>query len=318
MILLLDYTSRIKGISTFSELLDSFSNISIYHAIRITFFYTHFAFLIPRYGLKEKYKIYLFTSLLSWVLFVYFMTVYYCWSYNEEISAIEWTTYVYFASGIILLQIVALLAVNAQRSFLLIKKQSDLQEENLKVQAALLRSKINPHFIFNSLNALYGLSLARSEKLSQAILNLSSIMRYVMNSSENEAISAKEELEHCTAYVEMMNLRVLTPIKLTTKNIDQCEFKIPPISILTIVENVFKHGDLNESSQALVNVSYSNNRLCIESSNLVSTKNSMNTHQGQGLDNLTKRLDLRDDLDYSNENVLDGNIHKVKFELWKV
>lgn len=131
----------------------------------------------------------------------------------------------------------------------LIQKELLAQKEKIQYQYAFLRAQINPHFLYNTLNVLFSKALPLSEELANNILKLSDLMRYSLDNveTENMKVPLQKEVEHLLTLLEIHSLRFsdskFIDYKLngSTENI-----YIPPLSIITIVENAIKYGDLSD------------------------------------------------------------------------
>ena len=142
-----------------------------------------------------------------------------------------------------------------------IQKQKDLtlaiqeklveQKEKLELENTLLKAQINPHFLYNTLNFLYAKSLPLSSDLSNAIMKLSEIMRHSMQPHDKEGlVQLDEEIEHIQNLIEMARLRFNNQIfiNLSVKG-DFEHLRIIPFALITLVENVMKHGLVNVESK---------------------------------------------------------------------
>jgi two-component system, LytTR family, sensor kinase len=123
------------------------------------------------------------------------------------------------------------------------KKVREMQIEKLKAESAYLRAQINPHFLFNTMNNLYGLSLRKSEKAPEIILRLSGMMDYMLHDNTDEKVLLSKDVEHLLNYIEIEKIRQRENAAITftvTGNITGQ--RIIPLLFLPLVENAFKHG----------------------------------------------------------------------------
>jgi len=120
---------------------------------------------------------------------------------------------------------------------------AEIKEEKLKAELASLKSQINPHFLFNTLNSIYSLSIRCDERASDAILNLSSLMRYVIRDAGNDRILLCNELNYIKSFVELQQARLgdTAGIRFETSG-DPGKLEIAPLILITYIENAFKHG----------------------------------------------------------------------------
>lgn len=171
-----------------------------------------------------------------------------------------------------------------------------VENEQLKTELALLKSQVNPHFLFNTLNNLYGLiTQNQNQQASDVTLKLADLMRYLLESSKTDLVSLNKEIQFIDDYLSLEKIRLSqkTDINFKVSGMNK-ELFVAPLLFIPLVENAFKHG-LNKilaDSFAHFSLSVQNNELFFEAINSVgkSTKNSEKS--GTGLENLKKRLQL--------------------------
>ena len=166
------------------------------------------------------------------------------------------------------------------------------QETLLKTEIKFLKAQINPHFLFNTLNFLYSETYKLSPKLGEGVLMLTDIMRYTVQSTQNEEISIEKEAEFLRKYVQIQQLRfhsalqVLLEVQIFSPNL-----AIPPLIILSFVENAFKYGKLNDSNNPLIIKLESNpTKIVFYCKNLINN-NFRDPSTAVGIDNIRTRLD---------------------------
>lgn len=124
-------------------------------------------------------------------------------------------------------------------------EQRALRAEADKANAELsfLKAQINPHFLYNTLNNIYTLSLMQSEHTSDSIMKLSNIMRYVIDDATHNFVSIESEVACISNYIDLQKLRIGNKVKLDFNvDLDSNEYKIAPLVLMTFVENLFKYG----------------------------------------------------------------------------
>jgi two-component system, LytTR family, sensor kinase len=133
------------------------------------------------------------------------------------------------------------------------QRKVELEKENLKSELNLLRSQVNPHFLFNTLNNINSLVHKKSEKVSESIVKLSHIMRYMLYDSSDDFVLLENELEYLKDYLNLQQMRY--------KNEDYIELNIsgkftnifvPPMLFISFIENAFKHGKKNADPPVVV------------------------------------------------------------------
>lgn len=169
----------------------------------------------------------------------------------------------------------------------------DAAYKQVQAELGMLRNQLNPHFLFNTLNNIYGLSLQKSDLAPEAILKLSAIMRYILYESDVETVAFEKEKEVMQSYIDMELLRLPEQQNFTFVIEADRNYQLPPLLWLPILENVFKHGTRVISEQYYINYRFSitNNIMTISAENNrkeVTTDN----NSGVGLTNLCKRLQI--------------------------
>jgi two-component sensor histidine kinase len=176
------------------------------------------------------------------------------------------------------------------------RQESKMAQEKMKADIDLLRSQINPHFFFNALNNIYAITQQnKDEDAGQAIVKLSSLMRYMIYDSDVAQISLAREWEHIENYIEVASLKFDKKDKVDIKLQKEGNFrdhKIAPLLLVPFVENAFKHG-LGSKGDGFIRLSLSvrNGELCFFIENPIIKKSEpWKKHSGIGLDNVKRRL----------------------------
>ncbi len=129
------------------------------------------------------------------------------------------------------------------------RNRRELERQQLLTELAMLKTQINPHFLFNTLNNIYSLTSRKSDKAPEAVLRLSEIMRYLLYESSTDTVPLSRELAHLRSFLDLQRLRLAASaqeaIVLEIEGTDpDCAHPIAPLLLLPLVENAFKHGDL--------------------------------------------------------------------------
>lgn len=169
----------------------------------------------------------------------------------------------------------------------------EFQKKLTEMELQLLKSQLNPHFYFNTLNNLYGLSMISPVKAPDAILKLSDIMEYVIYDCKSEKVPLTKELKFISSYIDLEKLRYDTEDNIQLKiEMDSDSFEISPLLLIQFIENAFKHGmeDANVGSFLHIIIHVSDGWLHYRSDNSISRKEY--SKGGVGLENVRKRLDM--------------------------
>lgn len=179
-----------------------------------------------------------------------------------------------------------------------ILKQQELkaQQDKLLLEYAFLRSQVNPHFLHNTLNVLFSQAMEYSQDLADNIAKLSRIMRYSMESVEYESdkVFVQKELDNLQLLIDINNIRFgnskVIDYKIEGVVEDQM---LPPLSMITVVENAFKYGDLKDPQYPLkIRVSLSPGQINFYCRNKKRKNNIEMSSHNIGITNLSKRLDV--------------------------
>ena len=176
-----------------------------------------------------------------------------------------------------------------------IKNEADLKDLIKEAEINALKSQINPHFLFNSLNSVSSLTLVRPEQSREMLVKLSTFLRYSLHQELKELNSLSNELKNSRLYLEIEKVRFGDRLLLDF-NIDvPCQdMKIPNLILQPIYENAIKHG-VHESLEPVIiktKAELNNNNLCIQISNNFDTDTITPIGKGIGLKNITERLNL--------------------------
>ena len=176
------------------------------------------------------------------------------------------------------------------------KIQLQLSRQNLQSELALLRTQINPHFLFNSLHNIDTLILVNPEKASDSLIKLSDLMRYTLYDADTEFIELSKEIDYINKYINLQELR-LTNKNLITFTVDGSveNIKVAPMLFISFIENAFKHAT-DKDAEAGISIQFkiSEHRILFNVTNAFdATKNRVKDEtSGIGLENVKRRLQL--------------------------
>jgi two-component system, LytTR family, sensor kinase len=173
------------------------------------------------------------------------------------------------------------------------KVKTDLENQKLIAELAFLKSQINPHFLFNTLNNIYSLAYQQSDKTPAAILKLSEIMRYMLYESNEDMVDLSKEIRYLENYIELQRLRFKNEAFVTLEICGHADNqKIMPLVLIAFVENAFKHGVATEEKNPIViSICIEHDKLRFKIRNKVNNLNKDETG-GIGLMNVKRRLNL--------------------------
>lgn len=173
------------------------------------------------------------------------------------------------------------------------KEKSELEKQSLTAELAFLKSQINPHFLFNSLNNIYSLAYQKSDATPDAILKLSEIMRYMLYESNDNRVSLEKEITYLKSFIELQKLRFKgnAYVVLEVEGHINNQF-IVPLILISFVENAFKHGLATDKENPIhINISVFEDKMLFTIKNKKHKSNKDQTG-GIGMVNVKRRLDL--------------------------
>ncbi len=191
-----------------------------------------------------------------------------------------------------------------------------LKIDKAKAELALLKSQVNPHFFFNTLNNLYGLVMEKSDQAPEVILKLSDMMRYTIYNGKEDQVSLKDEVEYLENYIELHKIRYHKTVDIRfEKSINQ-EVKVAPLLFIILLENAFKHGmdKMRQNAYIHIHITSEKNAVLFSIENNFEESTTKKS-KGIGLENLQQRLELL----YPNQHVLnlsqDTSIFRAELKL---
>ena len=176
------------------------------------------------------------------------------------------------------------------------KLRTELMLEKQSGELALLRSQINPHFLFNTLNNIYSLVYQKSEDAPEAVMKMSSIMRYMLYDATTDKVLLEKEIEYLKSFIELEKLRIRHKDFVELNVSGNVEGRtIAPMLLIPFVENAFKHGSRSVTNPGIrINLTIGPKQILFEVSNHVRQNGTATKDQvgGIGLTNIRRRLNL--------------------------
>lgn len=176
-------------------------------------------------------------------------------------------------------------------------QKNKLVEEKLEAELSFLKSQIHPHFLFNTLNNLYALTLIKSEQTSDVVLKLSSLLDYMIYKSNDKFVALSQDLEILENYIELEKLRYNKRLDLDYQINGKPGFlKIAPLIMLPFIENSFKHGASDDRTNPKIRIKIEIGTDCVNLKVVNSLrgekKKDESLGEGIGLKNVRRRLEL--------------------------
>lgn len=170
----------------------------------------------------------------------------------------------------------------------------ELETAKNRAELALYRAQINPHFLFNTLNTIYGLVVSRSDRAEDAVIRFSELLKYLYRNVQEDMTPLTEEAAYIRRYAELMQLRTGPEVSLDFRErIDDPGTGFPPMILITFLENAFKHGLCVPGARIAVNLEAADGMLHFRVTNPLPDRTpDGDPAEGVGIANCRKRLDL--------------------------
>lgn len=294
----------------------------LYPLINIGLFYLNFLVFIPNFFNKKRYGLYAAVIVVTIVFFglgkygIGLMFRPYVLVHMKGEAIGFWS---YFLSTVFTSLVFVFLSTVLKFTmdwFMNERIQRDLENQRLSAELSFLKSQINPHFLFNSLNSIYSLAYQRSETTPEAILKLSEIMRYMLYECNDNKVALTKELQYLQNYIDLQKIRfgkkAYIDFKVNGQVTDQ---QIVPLLLIAFIENAFKHGVVNDPLSPvhlLIHVNEDHLQFFIQNKK---HNNNRDTMGGIGLNNVKRRLDLLYPGKYSLNIVDEAQIYTCELSL---
>ena len=280
-----------------------FSSILMPITIANTYFFTHY--LIPNYLITKKYSVFILYGIYTLIGTAYVLVIIMFFGY-VSLSELDFKKMPPLSRSLPFILISIYLVVMVVSAFKLVKynyqsleKNKTLENKFLQTQLQLkeeelkfLKMQIHPHFLFNTLNTLYGFALKKADETPEMILKLSNLLDYILYQIDKPKVLLSEEINHIKDYIDLEKMRFhdTLSVNLQIDTIDK-SFQIAPMLLIPFVENSFKHGNLiNGMLQIDIFIKLKNDTLYFTINNSFTEKES--TQIGIGLENIKKRLEM--------------------------
>jgi LytS/YehU family sensor histidine kinase len=202
----------------------------------------------------------------------------------------------------------------AQKFFEVNRQRESIQKQQVATELHLLKSQINPHFLFNVLNSIYSLSLKKSDETPGVVLKLADILRYMLYETQHDFVPLKKEIQVLQDYLDIEKIRATSRQNMQfVLQGDPELFSIAPALLIPFVENAVKHGTSSMMSQSFIHihVRIENDALFFNCKNNFRPQTLPETTGGIGLENVRKRLQLI----YPNTHALEIKMEQGIFEV---
>ena len=252
--------------------------------IMVAIWINHFI-LIPYFFDKKRYVIY-GLLLIGSIFLVAYLEAY---TKNNWSGVTKTFLFHFYTTG------TGMAAFFLRRNMIIQRENAEKEKLQKEMELNYLKEQVNPHFLFNSLNSIYSLSREQSPETPDLVMQLSELMRYQLESSKNDTVLLKEELEFIENYLLLEEKRLSK--RCTIEFIidgDFLDLRIAPMLLIPFIENAVKHGAQSTNNQSSIDISTSikNKTLQFSVDNSKPFKASISQRKGLGLENVRRRLKL--------------------------
>jgi sensor histidine kinase YesM len=276
--------------------------------------YFHF-FVLEKFFYRKKYVIYAALFISTVILYIYLFSLFFAYVFSEKFDYYSSAVFVFFI--VLIATSLKVIKRSINERFLL----QEIKAKQVQTELELLKTQINPHFLFNTLNNLYGMARKQEKATADGIARLSHLMRYMIHDSQVDRISLEKEVDQIKRLIELQKLRFADEDRIDINFKIEGQTKsvlIPPMLMIPFVENAFKHGiSLQAPSFIHIHLQAEPETLQLSIKNschdIPSRKDEFNS--GIGLQNVKRRLELL----YPNSHELStckaGDVYEVNLVL---
>lgn len=281
------------------------------YGLTIVFFYINYFYLIPRYYFRKKYVLFFLFALVAFIIITVLPEMYTMRFDDAHMPPLHggphdipngmpprgpgpgfgFQKFGPFADNFLKFALAFIISLTLKINSQLKKAQREKSEAEI----LFLKAQINPHFLFNTLNSIYSLALAKSDDTPKAVVKLSGMMRYTVSEASRNYVSLEKEVEYITNYISLQKLRLTSNVALVYNTAGSfAGLQIAPFLLIPFVENAFKYGvNTDGGSDIRINIAVVNEVLQFSVFNKkVLVRQSDTESTSLGIDNTRKRLDL--------------------------
>lgn len=262
--------------------------VIITHSLLIVLYYFNYYYALPKFYFKKLYLRYFPLMALCLAALILVMLS------NPDFNPLPSPPFIYAKTAFVIsvaLRFMMMLLLSL--GFASYNRLRASEAEKLKSELSYLKAQINPHFLFNTLNSIYALTVKKTDSASESITKLAAIMRYAITDAANDEVPLEKEINYIASYIELEKLRLTEKVKLEYEaGGDFGGKKISPMIFVPLIENAFKHGvSTVEESKIAIRIFLKKNVLTVTIKN-TKVKRDKTNNNGLGISNVKKRLGL--------------------------
>ncbi len=214
--------------------------------------------IVPKFLFQKRYIAFIFISLLSFIAIQVLLFAIYSIILKFRLSPYEQSYFTYDYITIIRESLWTIINMSLAVGIYFIKKALDerdllisLEKDNTNFKLKYLRAQLNPHFLFNTLNSIYSLSLQKSDETPEVVVKLADLMRYMIYDCNEEKVPLNKEIEFIQNYIEIEKVRYKADVRFTVEG-ETGGIMIEPFLFISFIENGFKHAFNNAYTNAFI------------------------------------------------------------------
>ena len=279
----------------------------------IGFFYFNYYFTIPKYFFNRKHFLFIVIVLAFIIITILFNRIIINLFSSQDVYS-EYSKPELFSNYILRLFLIFAISMGLRFN----QRLEQIKSEKIKSELATLKSQINPHFLFNILNDIYGQAIIKSDNTADSITKLSSMMRYVLSETSNKQVPLEKEINYLKSYVELQKIRLTDKTKVTFEiKGNPASKEISPLLFISFVENAFKYGISNEKETAiLIRISIEQHSILLLVINEKLKRETTHIDSFHiGMENTIKRLNLIYHEKYCLDIFEDEKLYKINLKI---
>lgn len=331
---------RLREFSMTNHMLASIVCINVF---LVFFYYLNTLVLIPRFLVKERWFWYAISIVASLIFFLYVPKQIATWIAEPEVfnpnnrEFIRNPNYVgkprffgmmtrqnrpvadpYNTVLFLLVFTVGTCISVIQRWLQTEQTRKETENEKLNTELSFLKSQVNPHFFFNTLNNIYSLAVVRSEKTAPAVMKLSSIMRYILTETQRDKVPLSNEVDFIHNFIDLQQVRLTDKVQVNFSaegNIDGLQ--VAPLLFIPFVENAFKYGVSTKAASTIsIEIKTEGDKILFSAVNyIVLSENNFMENTGIGINNVKRRLELMYPGKHTLSTTQKDNYYTVQLEI---
>ncbi len=279
----------------FTDYGNALINTVVTVGIQVFIYYLNLYYIIPKYYEKRFYYYYAISNL-TLIIIGFIISEGAEELYKMKVNAMNYDDEIHHKT-LLSHTIPCLLSIFISFFVHTFKKQKLEDEKQLNLLSAekdFLIQQINPHFLFNSLNNIYSLTLDNDKRGSDAILHLSQMLDYSIYSGQKKLVSITEEIDYIKNFINLFKIKDDEIENIIFNYKVEYYSMIAPMLLIPFIENAFKHGDIesNKNGKIKIELTIEDNKLKFECVNTFNKEKSVDKTGGIGVQNVTRRLEL--------------------------